>query len=407
MACVVLAFGCGSRRHDSRLEHVADIVSESPREALSVLDSIDCNSLSKADRHYYDFLNIKAKDKAYILHKSDSLILEVINYASSHKEEGWYAEALYYGGRVYSDLGDYPTALRYFRDAMDNTGSADLEFRGAIYSQIGATLHGLRLYSEAIPYIHKSIQVSDMLNDTLNLVYDYSTLCQLYLNNQELDSAKKYNVKALRLSKTLSPREVSNMEIDKAAILYKEGHLDSALSVIRPLPLLVDSICLNLTYALASNDTLLEYIPRYKEMIEQYLNNHESQQTMIQNANYNYQLHIREREKSEKRVGDITHILIISLVIILVLITIILAMRVKHSKQQIQLRKYIDVIENLKSSNLDEPLDCDKEGLKNRFLEDLEKLENEEKSSVSEKILESDEYRLLRQLIAEKNLIGL
>ncbi|MDE6768541.1 MAG: hypothetical protein K2J78_02320, partial [Muribaculaceae bacterium] len=98
---------------------IAEIVSDHPNDALTRLSSINPDSLSEADRHYFDFLSIKAKDKAYITHTSDSLIRDVIDYASSHQKEGYYTEALYYGGRVYSDLGDYPTALQYFQETLD------------------------------------------------------------------------------------------------------------------------------------------------------------------------------------------------------------------------------------------------------------------------------------------------
>lgn len=154
------------------------------------------------------------------------------------------------------------------------------------------------------------------------------------------------------------------------------------------------------------SDTLLKYIPMYKEMIEQYLDNHEAQQTMIQNANYNYQLHVREREKSEKRANDTKFFLVLALVLISVLISVILAMRLRQLKQQIQLRKYIDVIENLKADRQDEHLSINQEELKKKFLEDLEKIEKEEKPQVSEKILDSDEYRMLRQLIEENRIIN-
>lgn len=111
---VLLLLGCSENKHDSRLIDIASTISDSPQEALTRLDSIDYGKLSEADRHYYDLLSIKATDKAYITHKSDSLTLDVIDYYSRNSEDGLYPEALYYGGRVYSDLGNYPTALEFF-----------------------------------------------------------------------------------------------------------------------------------------------------------------------------------------------------------------------------------------------------------------------------------------------------
>ena len=50
---------------------------------------------------------------------TDSLIRTVLEYYEKHPGSEQYPEALYYGGRVYSDLGDSPTALRYFQHALD------------------------------------------------------------------------------------------------------------------------------------------------------------------------------------------------------------------------------------------------------------------------------------------------
>lgn len=111
--------GCEKAHEDQRLSKVYDIVNENPKEAIDILDSIDPVTLSEADRHFYDFLSIKAKDKAYIWHKSDSLILDVKKWYASNPKYGLYPEAVYYTARVYSDLGDKPTALRYFQEALD------------------------------------------------------------------------------------------------------------------------------------------------------------------------------------------------------------------------------------------------------------------------------------------------
>lgn len=106
--------GCSHRKNE-RLARISDTISDNPALAIRSLDSIRPETLTDADRHFYDFLWIKANDKAYVKHRSDSLILDVIDYYSSRKSDPCYPEALYYGGRVNSDLGDYPTA--FFSDA--------------------------------------------------------------------------------------------------------------------------------------------------------------------------------------------------------------------------------------------------------------------------------------------------
>lgn len=132
----MLAISCG-RHHDGRLERIWDTVSDTPRDALMSLDSIDPSTLSESDRAFYNLLSIKAKDKAYISHTSDSLIMGVINHYTRHQDKELYPEALYYAGRVYSDLGDYSTAIDYFQKALNllPAGTENRVLRGKMLSQ--------------------------------------------------------------------------------------------------------------------------------------------------------------------------------------------------------------------------------------------------------------------------------
>ncbi len=77
---------------------------------------------------YYQLLTIKARDKAYITHTSDSLILEVLHYYEKRKDKKHLPEAYYYAGRIYRDLGDAPQALEYFFKAID-VSSACMNYR--------------------------------------------------------------------------------------------------------------------------------------------------------------------------------------------------------------------------------------------------------------------------------------
>ena len=148
---------CTTSPDRSRLEHIEATIDEHPDSAMALLDSVDATILADADRHYFDFLTIKARDKAYVRHTSDSLILDVIDYYSSYNREQMLPWALYYGGRVHSDLGDYPTAIRYFQDALDllPPDTKERNLRASTLSQIGQLLCDLCLYEQAIPYIQK------------------------------------------------------------------------------------------------------------------------------------------------------------------------------------------------------------------------------------------------------------
>lgn len=191
---VGIAVLSGCRRHeaDGRLARVAGIVSAQPEEALRMLGAVDRDSLREADRHYYDLLSVKAADKAYITHVSDSTVLEVINYYASHGPDSLRAESLYYGGRVYRDIGDYPTSLRYFQSALDMLpeDTPYLTLRANVLSQTGRLINTLRLYERAIPYIEESIRVDSVLNDSLGLMFDTQLLGTVYIKERKYDIAE-------------------------------------------------------------------------------------------------------------------------------------------------------------------------------------------------------------------------
>ena len=141
-AVMVVLSGCSGKPDDPRLLEIAETVSACPEEMLARLDSMDVGSMKESDRYFHALMRIKAQDKAYVVHTSDSVILRVIDYYSRHKGSGHYPEALYYGGRVYSDIGDAPTALSYFQAALDALPEGkDDNLRSRIYSQMGSLLN--------------------------------------------------------------------------------------------------------------------------------------------------------------------------------------------------------------------------------------------------------------------------
>jgi len=345
LSAILLFFGCSDDRHDERLARIAGTVSDSPEEALASLDSISQEELSDADRHFHDLLTIKARDKAYITHTSDSTVLSVIDYYSSHDKDGLYPEALYYGGRVYSDMGDSPTALRYFQKALDNIpeGTPDLDLKANILSQTGRLLTNIRLFDEAIPYIEKAIKIGENNNDTINTVYDLQLLGSTYLRANKYAHAEKYLNKALAMCSDLPVQLRAKTIMYLADVKYNSGQLDSALVLIRDIPDSVNRIARNSALAYASKiyqqkelldtaylyayelvhsqdstnkaigyhillspdlqkftplDTLCQYMSDYSGLLETSQNNNNIQQVINQQNFYNYQRHVIEKQKA-------------------------------------------------------------------------------------------------------------
>ena len=332
---------------DAKFEEINILCDTDPHIAMSMLDSIDYGVLSTADRHRYDLLSIKSRDKAYVRHASDSLILDVVEYYDGHRKSGLYPEALYYGGRVYSDIGDLPTALEFFQKALNamQDDNYDIRSKSKILSQTGRLLESLRLHSQAIPYIKESISLSYVINDSASLFYDEMLLSSLYINCDSLQQADYHLTEASRYSSIMQPEDIALLETEKASLYLGRGDIDSALISVRPSLQSADTLCRNLALSVATNiykaaaksdsayicakelalspcfnnriygfsalfspelssalpkDSIAFFVQAYNKHMEDYINRYEVQDSLIQNSRYNYSQHLRYRNQAEQ-----------------------------------------------------------------------------------------------------------
>lgn len=409
-----------------------------PGKAIEALDNIRYESLSAKDRHRYDLLLIKSRDKAYVRHTSDSLILDVIGYYSNHKESGLYPEALYYGGRVYSDMGDLPTALRYFQLAIDATPNdkLHLRFKSKLLSQTGRLLEDLRLHNQGAHYITEAIEICRQLNDSVGLFYDNMQLVTYYINNDSLSIALAHLEQANKYVAAMSDEDRVMLKTKLALIQLHKGLTDSALYLIRPVIIQTDSLSRNFAMGIASEiyktagiydtaflyakelvashsfnnringfnilfspevscfipkDSITIYAQLYGEHIQKYRNKYEAQEALLQNSKYNYLRHDRQRDKAEKAKSQF---IIIALIVGTVLIIIIFYLKLKNVETEMNLRMAIQIAENIESSN------CQKTEITNNSLVSSKvSCNNQKKEEHAEKHQNQDlKRRLLEKL---------
>lgn len=386
-----------SREYDARLERINQLCETSAEEALSSLDSLDCRSLSERDRWFYDFLRIKVADKAYIKHTTDSSYLRVLDHFRDDSRFG--GEVLYYGGRVYSDLGDYPTALAYFREGIEATPSeSNLHLRGNLLSQTARLLNELKLYKEAIPYLVESIRIDSIGCDTFNLAYDYQLLGEVYLQRNMLDSAYHNFSEGIEFSKNLSPEDKANMQSYLARVEYLKGNQDQSLTLINGIVnkiepefqsaalLFATDIYLkanqldsayyyakrlinngtdrNIIYGynrILSSD-LIHFLPKdsvslyynrfYKAVLTHY-KRHDDENAFLQNALYNYQRHDKLRKEAEYKQKYTLLILNALLLVTLGFVLFFMFSRIKSQNKIIQLQSLLEQIKS-RENNLRE-----------------------------------------------------
>lgn len=391
---ITFLIGCSGRPGDKRLLSISESIDEDPRQAIVSLDSIDRDRLPESDGHFLDLLRIKARDKAYVTHTSDSLILSVVDYYADHKDSGLYPEALYYAGRVYSDMGDFPTALEYFHAALDETPEKERHTRlyRNMVSQTGRLLNTMRMYSQAIPYLMKEVELSVELKDSVMLPFSHQLLGAAYMDREDYEEAEAHFKEALRNARPLSEEDRAMMLMYMGAVKYKKSRPDSALTFIREAMLHTDSLTINFALAhaariyLANNitdtaymyarklascgnpvyekhglkillthddtqnlpsDSIKDYLVRYEKAVDKVFDRYDSEEIIMRNSIYNYDSHLRKRVKAEKSL-DMALLGIAAVVLILILMTALyFYQKYRNKEKQLQ---YVHKIRDLETT---------------------------------------------------------
>lgn len=397
LSCVFLLFiteGCQDSAPDKTLVRLEEKCKSNPQEAYDSLLAIPRAIFNGDDKIYYDFLSIKLADKAFILHRSDTVILPVIDYYSSHGSKDRYTEALYYGGRVYSDIGDYPRALSYFEDALKRIEDdpSKLLLKGNILSQTASLLHSLSLYEEAKKYLNKVLAIDIELKDSLNLMHDFRLLGVNNLNSNKYDEAEHNFRQALSLAEKFDTTSVAiysaylagiknyKMKPDSAVILLKDipyraeklirdddyrqlvysyaadiyrcaDMPDSAHKYALKLVNIKDARNLRKGYAILLSEELKDVVPidsirayalRYGSIIKRYMNHNGDRNALIQNSLYNYSIVERDKEKALEKKQAAERWLAICVILLLMLAVGILYYRNKTNKVRLELREAIE-----------------------------------------------------------------
>ena len=412
MLLAALAFSCGSGSGygDVFTEAEKRIAEHPDSTTVAYLDSLAADTtwtkaMRESDRARFALLRVKAADKAYVRHASDSLIRTALAYYENHTGSDHYPEALYYGGRVYSDLGDSPTALRYFQQALDalKESNNDQLLTKAL-SQTARLLTSRRLYTEAIPYIDRAIKIEEQKKDTVSLMYDIEFAGAIRMHAGKYDEADKFFRQSLSMAKDLDTAFVIQNRMQLAAIRYYKKENDSALALIRPIVNISDHELRRtiLTYAadiylranisdtaiayakelLASpvsserkhgyqvllDNSLSAYVPKdsmegyvreYRKILEDNWNQSENRQVQIQNSQFNYAFQEHKLKTAEDKALSRGSWFIVAITGVCILAILFIWSKIRNKKQRTELLKARDDINKLKESidNMREALD--------------------------------------------------
>ena len=352
-----------------------------PDSAISLLKSISAEMQQAPEyvQKRYQLLTIKANDKAYITHTSDSLILSLVVYYEHGGDKDFLGESYYYAGSTYRDLGDAPRALGYYQKALDAmSGDENLKVKSKVYAQMGDLFRYQLLYDEALKSYSAAYQCDSIQQDTTGLIYDFRDMGVIHWGKRQIDSTMLYFNKAHQLALKTNDSLMDNRITSQMASLYiTRDSINLAKKFIRPSLDNLDLSNISSIYAIAgdiffkagqndsasyfynellskgtiyakrtANERLaqialhywknpklaIDYSLKY-EVLKDSINEMNAAETMAQmNSLYNYQLREKENHKLEAK-NNRNQLLLLSTAIVLlfvIFISVFLILRYKN-----------------------------------------------------------------------------
>ena len=197
---------CTNKPYPQSLRVADSLIHNNPDSAVILLEEFKRSMAfePQATQMYYQLLTIKAKDKAYITHTSDSLIKTVVKYYEERKDRERLPETYYYAGRVYRDLGDAPQALEYLQKAIESTKDCtDYRLISRIYSQTGTLYLYQDTYDQALEVFRKAYQYCLSDKDSIGMVYSLRDIGRTFTTLNCADSALYYYKGALNYAEQI------------------------------------------------------------------------------------------------------------------------------------------------------------------------------------------------------------
>lgn len=305
---VVFSVACcsGSGGSKTVLAGIDTLADSRPDSALRLLAGMkrSMTSASEAERNYYRLLLVKARDKAYIRHTSDSVILSLVGYYEQDGDKRLLPVAYYYAGRVYRDLNDAVKALKYFQKAENSlaeTGGS-YSFEGKLHSQKGYLLIRQDLYAAALREFDKAYKYTVERKDTNGIIFCLRDKGEVYFAIKQYEKALEYYNKALEVAKISHNTDlVAEVSMQKANLYLNKGDLHKAKDLVMLIKAELDSVQIKAGYVtlarvyakLGNNDSSAFYYSKLGEINDVYA----KREAYLGLANY-YSKYKRNSEKS-------------------------------------------------------------------------------------------------------------
>lgn len=206
---LVFLFSCTSRKENPLLLHADSLMTDYPDSALIMLESIPFpEKLPNGDRALFALLLTQARHKNYITLDDDSLIKVAVDYYGDKSDSFRAAQAHYYYGATYRDMGNVPFAVEEYLKAIELMPYKN-EFLAMIYDNLAECYLDEDLYDVAMEVYKKAYDIHK--NDKEQAHHSLRGMGSVFLMQSQLDSALCYYQKAVEC--VLAVQDTSNMLI--------------------------------------------------------------------------------------------------------------------------------------------------------------------------------------------------
>lgn len=232
MILLLFLSACAGRRegYPERLQRASQLVEACPDSVLGYLDSlgVPLSGLPEEARMYARLLRIKANDKLYIPHTSDTIINHIVKFYEGFGDRERLAEAYFYQGSVYRDLQDAPRAIAALQRAADQKSKNDT-LNGRIYGQLASLFAYQGAYKESMEAVRETYLYNIRCKDYKGIAYTYRNMARLFDVEGRKDSAEFYYRKAYRMMKEKSePKWAYGILSEFSGFYRNNGEPDSA-----------------------------------------------------------------------------------------------------------------------------------------------------------------------------------
>lgn len=179
---------------------------------------------------YYRLLTIKAKDKLYIPHTTDSVILSIVDYYQQKGDKERLFESYYYLGGTYRDMNDIPRALKAYHQGIEvGEDTNQTLLLGMTYGQMGILFAYQELYDESRSMMRKALRCYGELGDSVRYANSLRNLAHTYDGKNEKDSALYYYKEAYRMARKFKKQKQADIIAgEMGCFYYGEGQIELA-----------------------------------------------------------------------------------------------------------------------------------------------------------------------------------